>query len=71
MAIGAGFFVPLVLQDWLVHGRLFVRPVAWAALMVPAVPFLLYTVRKRIARVASRQGQKPKAEGQTRSQHSR
>jgi protein-S-isoprenylcysteine O-methyltransferase Ste14 len=71
MAIGAGFFVPLVLQDWLVHGRLFVRPVAWAALMVPAVPFLLYTVRKRIARVASRQGQKPKAEGQRRSQHSR
>jgi hypothetical protein len=50
MAIGAGFFLALVLQDSLVHGRLSVSRSAWAALLVPAVPFLVYTVRKRLVR---------------------
>lgn len=49
MAIGAGFFVALVLQDSLAAGRLLFAPRALAMLLVPAVPFLIYTLRKRLA----------------------
>jgi protein-S-isoprenylcysteine O-methyltransferase Ste14 len=50
MAIGAGFFVALALQDSLVLGRLQISPRALAVLLVPAVPFLAYAIRKRLLR---------------------
>jgi protein-S-isoprenylcysteine O-methyltransferase Ste14 len=50
MAIGAGFFVAIVLQDSIAHGRLTVSTPAMAALAIPAVPFLIYTATKRLRR---------------------
>jgi protein-S-isoprenylcysteine O-methyltransferase Ste14 len=50
MAIGAGFFVALVLQDSLVRGALWIDRLALAVLLVPAVPFLIYVGRKRLTR---------------------
>jgi protein-S-isoprenylcysteine O-methyltransferase Ste14 len=52
MAIGAGFFVAIVLQDSLVHARLTVTRGAWIVLAVPAVPFLIYVAWKRLRRAA-------------------
>ncbi len=50
MAIGAGFFVAIVLQDSLAHGVLWIDRTAWIILGVPAVPFLIYTATKRLNR---------------------
>jgi len=47
MAIGAGFFVALVLQQSLIRGRLTIGREAAAVLLVPAVPFLLYAGVRR------------------------
>ncbi len=48
MTIGAGFFVAIVVQDSLVHEQLWIGRTAWVALAVPAPPFLIYTVAKRL-----------------------
>jgi protein-S-isoprenylcysteine O-methyltransferase Ste14 len=50
MAIGAGFFVATVLQDSLASGEVSIDGRAIGMLLVPAVPFLVYTLRKRVAR---------------------
>lgn len=47
MAIGAGFFVAVVLQDSLWARRLTISTPALVILLVPAVPFLLYVVAKK------------------------
>lgn len=50
MAIGAGFFVAIALQDSLVHHTLWISPTAWTVLAVPAVPFAIYTAARRLGR---------------------
>lgn len=48
MAIGAGFFVALVVQDSIARGAIAIDRPALAVLLVPAVPFLVYIIRKRV-----------------------
>lgn len=47
MAIGAGFFVAVVLQDSLWTRRLTISAPALAIVFVPAIPFLLYVAAKK------------------------
>ena len=49
-AIGAGFFLAIVLQDSLAHHALRVSRTAWMMLGVPAVPFLVYATSRRLHR---------------------
>jgi protein-S-isoprenylcysteine O-methyltransferase Ste14 len=48
MAIGSGFFVAIVLQDSLAAREFVVTQTALAVLLVPAVPFVIYALGKRV-----------------------
>lgn len=47
MAIGAGFFVAVVLQDSIVSRRLTLSRPALLVLVIPAIPFLIYATARR------------------------
>ena len=50
MAIGAGFFVAIVLQESIAAGTLTISNGAALVLLVPAIPFVAYAVLKRVRR---------------------
>ena len=50
LAIGAGFFVVIVLQDSIAIRHLAISPRALIVLLVPAIPFVIYTAVKKVMR---------------------
>lgn len=50
LAIGAGFFVAIVLQDSIAIRHLAISPRALIVLLVPATPFVIYTAIKKVMR---------------------